>query len=115
MENENADVVKKEKAAVFKNAFNALSVFVRTLPKNEDYNDDINDIDDLSKFSDEDRETIAEIRKVEAQLKKATNNVGGKKGLYLEKNRNDRAIETRTTIMNTVVNERIEKNERIRG
>lgn len=112
MENENTDV---KKTSVFKNAFKALSVFVRTLPQNEDNYDDVNDIDDLSKFSDEERNTIAEIRKVEAQLKKATNNAGNKKGLYLQQNAKEYTNEGKTTIMKTVVNDRIEKNERIRG
>lgn len=53
-----------------KEAGKAIGNFVRTLPKYEDDNE-IEDIDNLSSFSDDDRATIEEIKRVEANLKKA--------------------------------------------
>lgn len=105
MENEHV------KASVLKRAFSSLSLFVRTLPQN-DVNNEIEDIDDLGKFSEEDKATIEEIRKVEAQLKKAAaNSAASKKGLQKTILGKEIAHEGRPTIMKTVV----EKDERIRG
>ncbi len=106
MENAN-----NKKTHVFKNALSSLALFVRTLPSNDEDNK-IEDIDNLSSFSKEDQDTIRDLWKVEAQLKKAAANSGSsKKGL--QKQLEQQAHGGRTTIMKTVI--RNEKDERIRG
>ena len=106
MENEHV------KESVLKRALSSLSLFVRTLPQN-DVNNEIEDIDDLGKFSEEEKATIEEIRKVEAQLKKAAANSSSKKGLQKTFSGKEITYEGRPTIMKTVVNN--ERDERIRG
>ena len=106
---ENEHIVK---TSVLKRALSSLSLFVRTLPQN-DVNNEIEDIDDLGKFSEEEKATIEEIRKVEAQLKKAVANSGSKKGLQKTLMGKEITHEGRTTVMKTVINN--ERDERIRG
>ena len=104
---------QKFKTSVLRKAFSSLSTFVRILPQNDNDNNEIEDIDDLGKFSEEERATIEEIRKVEAQLKKAAANAGSKKGLQRTLWGNEITREGRTTVMKTVINN--ERDEKIRG
>ena len=105
---ENAD---EKKTSVFKKALGSLALFMKTLPSNDE-DSKIEDIDNLSSFSKEDQDTIRELWKVEAQLKKAAANSGSsKKGL--QKQLGQQMREGRTTIMKTVVKN--ERDERIRG
>ena len=102
-----------KKTSVFKKAFSSLSVFVRTLPQNDVNNDEIEDIDNLSSFSSEERATIEEIRKVEAQLKRAAANASSRKSLQKQQFTGRETPTGRTAIMKAVVNN--ERDERIRG
>ena len=101
------------KTSILRKALSSLSTFVRILPQNINDNNEIEDIDDLGKFSKEEQATIEEIRKVEAQLKKATANSGSKKGLQRTLWGNEITHEGRPTVMKTVIKN--ERDERIRG
>ena len=108
MENTNS------KTPFFKNIFNSLSVFASTLTKNDESNE-IDDIDNLSSFTSDERATIDEIRKVEAQLKRRATNLNPKKDFQNQIKSKNVSIERRTQIQKIECINRVEKEDRIRS
>ncbi len=98
------------KTPVFRNVFNSLSAFAKTLTKNDDINNEIEDIDNLSSFSNDERATIEEIRKVEAQLKKKAANMNSKRNFQKQIESKNLSIEPRNLLRTDV-----EKEEKIRS